>query len=400
MTNFKKIGVAAAVAAALGASGAAQAVQLGVPGEALLIPYVLADSANQVNSLIGVTVTRLNGVDNAAAVTTLYSTLTPGAAGAPAAPEQHDGCVPVNNVKQRLHWYFFTNKSVHVADGGLNITCEDFVRFDWANQAKGALGLDGKPLDGQLGYIVIASEADRGLVGGAAAPGKMALYGASYLIQGNWASEAYIPVVPLNAAEVTYGPGGGLAIPTQVNPLAAGMPLAPFIAAPGPSTTASFSLRYFLDPALGGSTRFVLWFPDNVPGAADTVCTTSNAQRCGVPIEVYDADEGHRSAGLNLPYELNVIDAATQVSYVSATPFGVGDGHDSTLIDAAPDPAQAVKTGFVRFDISDGIWPVASGAIPALLDRAGIAFSLVGIGTDANKTQLQTELAHERGVHP
>ena len=40
LANFKKIGVAVAVAAALGASGAAHAVLQGVPGDALLIPHV------------------------------------------------------------------------------------------------------------------------------------------------------------------------------------------------------------------------------------------------------------------------------------------------------------------------------------------------------------------------
>ena len=56
LANFKKFGVAAAVAAALGASGAAQAVTLGEPGGALLIPHVIYDSKAQVNTLIGVTV--------------------------------------------------------------------------------------------------------------------------------------------------------------------------------------------------------------------------------------------------------------------------------------------------------------------------------------------------------
>ena len=44
LANFKKVGVAAAVAAALGASGAAQAVMQGTPGDALLIPFVVAET--------------------------------------------------------------------------------------------------------------------------------------------------------------------------------------------------------------------------------------------------------------------------------------------------------------------------------------------------------------------
>ena len=56
LANFKKFGVAAAVAAALGASGAAHAINIGEPGDALLIPFVYGNTTTQANTMIGVTV--------------------------------------------------------------------------------------------------------------------------------------------------------------------------------------------------------------------------------------------------------------------------------------------------------------------------------------------------------
>ena len=78
LANFKKIGVAAAVASALGASGAAHAVLQGVPGDALLIPYVIAAKAGNtvVNTLIGVTVASVAN-SNAAQFADLSTSVAP-----------------------------------------------------------------------------------------------------------------------------------------------------------------------------------------------------------------------------------------------------------------------------------------------------------------------------------
>ena len=56
MKNFKKIGTAVAVTSALGVAGTAHSITLGEPGEALLVPYALCDTANGVNTLVGITV--------------------------------------------------------------------------------------------------------------------------------------------------------------------------------------------------------------------------------------------------------------------------------------------------------------------------------------------------------
>lgn len=320
LVNFKKIGVAAAVATALGASGAVQAVTLGEPGVALLVPHALYDSKAQATTMIGVTV-----------------------GGGPAT-----ACSDLT-----LHWYFFSTRSVHLADGAVPTTCNDFVRIDWrfvvTNPARPF-----PSLDGVTGYVVVVN-AEGSTVS------EVPLFGSAYLVQGNWQSEAFIPVLPVTADELTFS-GGVL---SSVNPISAGMPLAS-----SSTETASFSLRYFLDPALNGNTRLVTWFPDN------------SLARVNMPIFVYDADEVAVSNNISLPDELNVVDAASIDGTINNPA-----GH------AVPDLAfgqPAIDSGFIWMDIADG--PVTPTS------RAGVAFSLIGIGAAGDGFQVQTDLAHERGV--
>ena len=125
-------------------------------------------------------------------------------------------------------------------------------------------------------------------------------------------------------------------VPSQVNPLLAGMPLAY-----NANVAARFSLRYFLDNSLNGTTRFVTWFPDN-SGATHG---NGKISRTGLPIDVYDADEVPVSATISLPNELNV----TLASSVDGT-INNPTGH------AIPDLAAgqpALDSGFVLFEIAD-----------------------------------------------
>lgn len=354
LANFKKVGVTAAVAAALAASGAAHAVTLGEPGGALLIPHVIFDSKAQVNTLVGVTVGDF---------------VTPGQF--PTVEGEGRGC---NGSLKELHWYFFNTKSVHLADGTVKISCNDFSRFDWGfvitNPARPFRSLDGVP-----GYIVLSSNDVRNDT----VPSNYTLYGSAYLIQGNWASEAYIPVLPLRdtngglADEVTYSGN----IPSDVNPKLAGIPLAY-----SGNVAARFSLRYFLDPALAGSTRMVMWFPDN----SGDKHGDGTINRANLPIDVYDADEVAVSATVSAPDELNILDA----SKIDGT-INNPTGHAITDL-ASGQPA--IDSGFVLFHIAD----TSNTLVGDQYSRAGISFSLVGLGTSANSAQVQTDLAHERGI--
>lgn len=375
LANFKKIGVAAAVASALGASGAAHAVLQGVPGDALLVPYVIAAKAGNtvVNTLIGVTVASVANSNTAQ-----FADLSPATVGiGTLSPGKLDslGC---NRSGARLHWYFFDVESNEVVNDTIPVTCEDFVRIDWNYiiDSKSLPSAQNRP-----GYMVITDNA-----AGDTTQSHMVLYGAAYQIRGNWASQAYIPILPLvDSADGTAGDeidhaGAFLA---NVNPVTAGM----LLPSAGTGQTALFSLRYFLDPALRGNTTMVLWFPEN------------NDARNVQNILVFDADERAISARTSIPNELNVLDVGPDATVRLPFTGVIRDGLIHTNTDNAGVSAigNAVNTGFVLFGVND--WdPLVSSRTPIEASRAGFAFSLIGIGGGAVADQVQTELAHERGI--
>jgi hypothetical protein len=431
LSNFKKLGVAAAVAASLGASGAAQAVILGQPGDALLIPHVIFDSEAGLNTLIGVVV----GGNNAGAANVSGNPLAalPGVRQLPGTNLSADNgfwaayfpddnvSVDANGVRTPrncavtrpdggagarplLHWYFFNSRSAKVKDGRIGVTCEDFVRFDW-----GFLGGD---LDGVPGYLVIADE-DASITNGAQGS-RFALYGQSYLVKGIFQSMAFIPVLPLSdLADATNGADaagrttivglddvfyGADTFPEVVVPVSAGMGLAtstPAVAGAVPAFPGSlFSLRYFIDPALEAGTAFVIWLPSN--GS----CAEGGPRNVGV--DVYDADEIYVSQRVCLKDQLNILAAADISGTInnSALPGpGFPAGHEIPDFTNPPglDP---INSGFVLFRLRDSITDLGPNQdfVRADFARAGVAFSLISIGSIDNRAQVQTELAHERGL--
>jgi hypothetical protein len=327
LANFKKFGVAAAVAAALGASGAANALVLGEPGDALLIPYVrtngMGSDRNTMISVVNASPTRVNVGS--------FDTLT--------------GYKDCNGT---LHWFFFDARSVELVNGFIPVTCEDWVGIDFGFEtlnAPSAVGVDG--------YLVIADAAANGSVGST-----KILYGSAWQIRGNWATQAFIPILPMIDSpdgtpgdEVFHAGPDALA---NVNPVTAGMELAPYS-----GVNAWFSLRYYLGDNPQGATEFVLWFPENSAARNDDV------------IFVYDDVEVYKSARVSYPDELNILTVADKT----------GDIKD-----------WLADQGYVLFSVDDS---TASFAAP--VSRGGVAFSLIGVA-GANAVQIQTELAHERGV--
>ena len=373
LANFKKIGVAAAVVTAIGASGAAQAVTLGVPGDALLIPHVFGNKADGVNTLIGITVASPEYVNVGQFADLSQLAPTHPAGVGTLTPNKKEGCKSGGE----LHWYFFNQESVEVVDDTIPVTCEDFVRFDW-NHIVEAKALPSA--ENLAGYLVITDNKANETTASS-----LILYATAYLIQGNWSSQAFIPAVPLvdsvdgtRGDEVTHS-GAFL---TNVNPVTAGM----LLPSAGTPDTAWFSMRYFLDPALGGNTRFVLWFPDN-----------NFSDRGSQSILVYDAEENPISARTSIPYELNIVAVSPTAETGGAVTGVIRDGliHDNPDSQGNTAVGSAVNTGFVLFNVSD--YDSDSSVTPGEGSRAGFAFSLIGV-TGASTAQVQTELAHERGL--
>jgi hypothetical protein len=298
---------------------------VGTPGDALLVPYVvtngLGSDRNTMISVVSASPEKVNVND--------FNTLNKG-------PKDCDG---------QLHWFFFDANSVEIVNGFLPVTCEDWVGIDFAaaiQRAPSALGVDG--------YLVIADD-----VRDENKASTKILYGSAWQIRGNWATQAYIPVLPMldladNAPGDEVDRQGSDAL-KSVNPVRAGMKLAY-----NANTTASFSLRYYLGTDPVGATQFVLWFPDN------------SIKRNNNTIWVYDADENYGSARADYPKELNILTV----------------GPDADIQDWLD------ETGFVLFEVSDS-------ASTTNVSRGGIAFSLIGVA-GANAVQIQTELAHERGI--
>ncbi len=131
-------------------------------------------------------------------------------------------------------------------DFSLPATCNDFVPFDW-----GAIAASINPAltDGVTGYLVFTQDN----LGGPNSPANLfSMFGDAAIIQGDWESAAFVPVVPLNDTadtgttasytdNVHYGPGH---IPSQVSPLVAGMQLDD--GSGNVNETVQWNMRYFL----------------------------------------------------------------------------------------------------------------------------------------------------------
>lgn len=422
MANFKKLGVAAAVASALGAAGAAQATTLGAPADALLVPFVFAGTNARgvvTNTLIGVTVgdpgranpsqfEDLSATTGAIGVGTLSPYATKWVGGT-------IGGTPYCNSSGQIHWFFFDIDSNEVANGTIPVTCEDFVRIDWnfLVTGNGTTAAPGFPSAANLpGYMVIADDRN-----GSARASGLILYGAAYQIQGDWRTEAFIPLVPLvDRADGTAGDevtrSGSFV--SNVNPVTAGI----LLPSPGTGASASggvpggsgnntsrFSLRYVADPAsttFPTATTMVLWFPDL--GYGDRIRQRTN-------ILVFNTEETAVSATVDIPHELNLVQVDPDANPARpAAPHTtvLRDGLRHTEADRAGVTAvgNAVNTGFVLFDIKDyydsatvvvdGNSVTQQNALtPVEGSRAGFAFSLISVSSSSN---VQSELAHERGL--
>jgi hypothetical protein len=291
-----------------------------------------------------------------------------------------------------IHWWFYDAQSVHKLNGVIPATDNDFVRFDWCSiiRETGQTALNGVP-----GYMIFASdEVDRNK---RAVP-SFALYGHAYLIQGNWASQAFIPVLsnPIWSLNAT---GGILAYNVTER---AGYPAFARLvtgndftqlSGTAPSVQRDVYMRYFLDPALATENRMVFWFNFNA-GSYDAVGAaglgypnTSGVIRSpAVAGETYDSEQVYRNSfSITLPYELNIL-----VSRPSA-PLFPGMIHSET---EAYSGATVVNTGVLRFGVPQAVALGPTGqnsGVPFV--SSGVSFNMLGLGASGNNAQLQTEMA-------
>ena len=371
--KFKKLAVASAVAGALGFAGSASAIQLGNTGSTLLVPHVICDTASQTNTLVGAVVTSLNGpAANAAGMPGVATgaVSTTDAVGSPARNASK------SSTSSRLHWRFYNVNSQHVLDGTINVTANDFVRFDWCS----TVAASGLPqLNGQPGYLVFHDDMWTNVQNDSG----IQLQGHSYMITGNWASQAFIPVLTVAGADMGINPTDGY---PRVNILRSGITFDSADAAEIGGVAAGFrqvAMRYFLDPALSTGSDFVFWFNRNARGTG----ADANYDRTRTPVEVFDSEQVYKfSFNVDLSNELNII---TNTPTSPSIP-GMTTGFDG----------DATNTGLVHFyvptaNLSAAATNYGAGDVNAGWRHSGVAFGFVRLGAGANANQVQTELATE-----
>ena len=373
--EFKKTGVATALTGALLAAASMSShatVQLSAPGDVVLVPYVKCDLSNSVNTLVGlITVYKERlGLVNASG----YLPAPAGLAGLTPSDLTASPTPPAtsrSSTTRTLHWYFYNSRSEHQLDGIIPVTDNDFVRFDWCTTIK---TLGAQALSGVDGYMIfVDNDVDRN----ASVPvPSFALYGHSYQIQGQWETQAFIPVLSSPVYSIVNG--------TQVSNVVkrAGYPAFNRLVSGTDYTSQNSGLqrdiymRYFLDnvtePKLAVGNAMVFWFNTN----QDTL-------RAAVPGETYDSEQNYlASFSVALKNELNILVSTP------AKPAFPGMLHQET--ETYGSKFTVVNTGIVRFGV-----PEVQSAYP--FTSSGVAFNLLGLAPngDETRTQLQTEMATE-----
>jgi len=362
----KKLLIASFVCA-LSYAGTSQAIVQGEPGEAWLVPYVLFDSVNQVNTLIGITIPNTLGTDPNQVERGGVS--FPGSGFTTAVQENSTDCDLVgapNNTGETgsISWWFFDATGNIQHEDTMPTGCDAFVALDWGSKVRTS-GIGA--LDGMRGFLVIGNTS---ATFGSFDP-QFGIYADTMLIRGNWESAAYIPGLPMTnqgntppllqgVREIVYTGGQ----PTSFSPLTSGMALDNDDGAI--NDTVRFDMRYFLDPSLNASTELEVWLDKNCRGGAD------GCDRRSVPVNTFDTNRNSLAGQLDLGKMLNVIDPTTLARPSNAT------------------------SGFVRVampETSDSNAAENQGP-----DHAGVAFSLMRFSTAGNAQQVQTILGHERGV--
>jgi hypothetical protein len=354
----------AASVLAMGYTTTAQALD---PGEAVLVPYVVYDSAKQVNTLIGITIPSTLGndptqIEEGGAAHSGSGFTTANQEGATDC--DLTGAPDSTNATGSISWWFLDNLGSIQHEGIINTGCDDFVALDWGSEA-GSSGISS--LNGMVGFIILANNS---ATFGSSDP-EFAMYADAAVVTGNWTSAAFIPTFPMTDStsnssfeqginEIIYTGGQ----PTQYSPLTSGMGLDNDDGTA--NDTARFDMRYYLGAALNGETKLVIWLDQNCRGGAD------GCDRTNVAVSVFDSNRTSVAQTLNLSRRLNVIDPSTL---------------------ARPNNAE---DGFIRIRLPETSDSNASSNDGP--DHAGVAFSLLSFSTTGNPVQTQTALAHERGV--
>jgi hypothetical protein len=204
------------------------------------------------------------------------------------------------------------------------------------------------------------------------------LYGHSYLIQGNWASQAFIPVVTAPVWDTVIRNGF-----PAIDRLERGINFTTQTMSPAsPVLYQDILVRYFLDPDLATGNRMVFWFNSNQDALRGPLAG-GGAQ---VPGEVFDSEQIFKfSFSTALNNELNIIGSCATSAPCAARAEG-GPAFPGMFNEATDDRGRVVNTGLIHFYV-----PQVNSTVPYI--SSGLAFNLLELGAGGNDGQIQTEMA-------
>lgn len=239
---MKKFAMSAiAVAAVLGA-GAANAYTSGTFKNGFVVPNVVKDATGATTAV---------GIIN-----------------------QSGGTVPV-------YWTFFDQESSHIADGCFYMTNNDYEPFVWSAKA-------GQGMDGLRGYLVFAS--GNTVTGGTPAqcptdqsgPGTGLIAGNAFYVDPVAKDVAFTPVID---GPLVFTGNASLMGATSLTSVGG----AATLTAGGGAVAPTFSMRYFIDNAVGGNdTAIVVW--------------STGDQRGRHTVFMYDDKQDRRSVNFDLAH--------------------------------------------------------------------------------------------------
>ena len=262
---MKKFAMAAVAAAALSA-GVAQAYTVGTFSNGFVVPNVIH-----------------NGPTDTTAV----------------------GLINQTGQSVAVYWTFFDQNSTHITDGCFAMTNKDYEPFIWSQQSGGGLS-------GTRGYLVFAAGATT--AGGAAQTacgaaaflaGAAAISGNAFQVDSVAKDVAFVPVID---GPLTIAAGHDV---TKLNNVSlTAVAGAAQVGAAGAAPQPTFSMRYAIDQAAGGTdTAVVVWSTGNHSGTHT--------------VNIYDDKQNRKSVNFKLvKAELDWFDPET----IAGLPATFNDG--------------------------------------------------------------------------
>jgi hypothetical protein len=442
--NFKKTAIAAGMFTALaGASLSAHAIIEGDAGEANLVPFVLwddqivgvpRDGAAQpfgINTVVKITVPMSVGnktIPNR--WTAQHTTPTNGGFPTPVGPEH-----PADPDIKQIHWAFLDQRSIHQANGIINVTPDDVAIIDWGDTVRRTGNRT--RLNGVPGYLLLTTET--GWRGGAA---DFSFFAEAWMIMGLKFEEepgggtiglldAKIPVLPMadgaDAPAVTKP-----SVNNQVIVRARGLngnPVASPLISGIPTTWSDRSAvpdLKVIDLTLGNRSITVggVTNPFQIP----TLVVVWNDRNAGAAwsnlgIEIFNDQEEYCSDTISLPWQLNLIWVQTDVTATApypvpafidqgthwdsrtkqgqARPFCVPPIANEPGLDEAAILSKLLQGGFMKLTLPE---PVDTGINEP--EAAMVAFSIplqyqvnfdAGVPIGVTAIPFATALGHDRG---